>query len=139
MAAAQASQIPLQLSRGCVIASIQVDLTEDVITRFQKDLLKYLHATRAIGLVIDVSGVEVIDREDFEALRRTMLMAEVMGAQVALSGLRAGVVSSLIGLGADIDGVHGALNLDEAIDLVNELKAEEEATIADEGLNDLEG
>ena len=139
MAAAQASQIPLQLSRSCVIASIQVDLTEDVITRFQKDLLEYLHATRAIGLVIDVSGVEVIDREDFEALRRTMLMAEVMGAHVALSGLRAGVVSSLIGLGADIDGVHGALNLDEAIELVNKLKLEEDASNAEEGLNDLEG
>jgi hypothetical protein len=68
-----------------------------------------------------------------------MLMAEVMGAHVALSGLRAGVVSSLIGLGADIDGVHGALNLDEAIDLVNKLKLEEDASNADEGLNDLEG
>ena len=47
MSVGDAQQIPMQLSRGCVVASLQIDLSEDVIARFRKDLLEFLHSTGA--------------------------------------------------------------------------------------------
>ena len=111
-------RIPLQVSRGCVIASIQIDLTDEVLRALRKDLLGQVRDIGARGVILDVSGVEVMDVDDFDGLRKTMEMARVMGARPVLSGLRAGVVAALIDLGAMVDGVEAAINLDDAFRLV---------------------
>lgn len=107
-------RIPLQVSRGCVVASIQVDLTDDVLSVFRSDLLGRLDETGLTGVILDVSGVAVMDAEDFHALRATMAMAELMGARCIVSGMRPGVVSSVVELVDDVDGVEATMNLDEA-------------------------
>jgi rsbT antagonist protein RsbS len=112
------ARIPLQVSRGCVIASIQIDLTDEVLRALRKDLLGQVRDIGARGVILDVSGVEVMDVDDFDGLRKTMEMARVMGARPVLSGLRAGVVAALIDLGAMVDGVEAAINLDDAFRLV---------------------
>ncbi len=107
-------RIPLQVSQGCVVASIQVDLTEDVLAVFRDDLLGRLDETGLTGVILDVSGVAVMDAEDFQALRATMAMAALMGARCIISGMRPGVVSSVVELVDDFEGVEAAMNLDEA-------------------------
>jgi len=85
--AESAGRIPLQLSQSCVVASIQVDLSDGVLALFREQLLALLHSSGARGVILDVSGVEIMDLSDFEALRRAMSMAEVMGARCLLAGL----------------------------------------------------
>ena len=118
-----ASNIPLQVSKGCIIASIQVDLTEDVNSAFRTEILEYIRENGATGVILDVSGVDIMDLDDFESLRKTLNMVEVMGAKPVLAGLKPGVVSSLIELGAETQGIHAAFNLDEAFLLLDELRA----------------
>jgi rsbT antagonist protein RsbS len=48
-----------------------------------------------------------------------MDMTGLMGAQTILSGLRPGVVSALIDLGVEPEGLTAALNLDDAFELLN--------------------
>ena len=108
------SKIPLQVLRGCIVASIQIDLSGEVLRQFQKDLLALLLSTRATGVIFDVSGVEILDLEDFNDLRRTTQMAAIMGARTIMVGLQSGVVSSLVTLGADIEEIHGALSFEDA-------------------------
>ncbi len=117
------SRIPLQLARNCVVASIQIDLSEEVLRQFRSDLLELLHSSGAGGVILDVSGVDVLDLEDFEAIKRTMEMAALMGARTVVSGLRPGVVSALVELDADTDGIVAALNLDEAFRAMDELNS----------------
>ena len=81
---------------------------------FRNDLLGRLDETGLTGVILDVSGVAVMDAEDFQALRATMAMAELMGARCIVSGMRPGVVSSVVELVDDVDGVEAAMNLDEA-------------------------
>jgi rsbT antagonist protein RsbS len=118
MAASADRQIPLQVSRGCVVAAIQVDLDEDVMRQFRQDLLGRVRDTRAHGVVLDLSGLQVLDRDDFEQLRLTMDMVAVLGAHPVIAGLRPGVVSALVDLGAEVDHVSAAFNLDEAFRLL---------------------
>ena len=116
-------RIPLQLSRQCIVASIQVDLGEDVLPHFRRELLDLLHTSGADGVILDVSGLDVIDHEDFEALTETMGMAELMGARAIICGLGAGVVASLVELGVETGDVQAAFNLDEAFRLMDQLRA----------------
>lgn len=111
-------RIPLQLSQGCVVASIQIDLTEEVLKQFQQDLLARLHDSGAKGLILDLSGVEVMDIEDFNAINHTLSMASILGAKTILTGFQPGVVSSLVDLNLELDHINATLNLDEAFKLI---------------------
>jgi rsbT antagonist protein RsbS len=120
--------ISMQVSRDVVVASIQVDLDENVLDRFREDLLRRIHETSSSGVILDVSGLETLDSEEFATLRRIITMSTIMGAQSVLVGLRPGVVSSLIEAGADVDGLLAASNLDAAFAMLQpEPEAEPEA------------
>ncbi len=115
--------IAIQVSRGVVVASIQVDLGEAVLLRFREDLLNSVHRSGTCGVILDVSGLETLDLHEFAALRQIISMVEIMGACAVLVGLQPGVVSALVGGGADVDGLHSALDLDAAFALLDTLLA----------------
>jgi len=110
--------VAIQVSRDVVVASIQVDLDDDVLARFQEDLLRRVHETGSRGVILDLSGLETLDSDEFAALRRIITMSTIMGAESVLVGLRPGVVSALIEAGADVDGLRAAINLDAAYALL---------------------
>ena len=114
------ASIPLQLSRGCVVASIQVDLSDAVLLAFRTQLLQLLQSSGATGVILDMSGVEILDLDEFDALQQTMDMASLMGARTVFSGFRAGVVSALMELDAETRGMYAAVNLDAAFDVLQE-------------------
>jgi rsbT antagonist protein RsbS len=118
------ARVTLNLFRGCLVATLQVDLTPAVLERFQRDLLARLAATRAVRVIFDCSGIEVLDPEEFSGLRRVEAMARLLGARVVLTGLRPGVVSALIALGVETDGLLTALSLDDAFDLYEQADVE---------------
>ena len=110
--------VAMQLSRGVVVDSIQVDLDDDVLARFREDLLARIHETGSKGVILDVSGLETLDSEEFAALRRIMEMTGLMGAESVLVGLQPGVVSALIETEADVDGLRSAIDLDAGFALL---------------------
>ncbi len=58
MTASGVQRIPLQVARGCVVASIQIDLTPEVLQQFRRDLLARVQESRANGVILDVSGFQ---------------------------------------------------------------------------------
>jgi rsbT antagonist protein RsbS len=110
--------VAMQLSRGVVVASIQVDLDDDVLARFREELLGRIHETGSKGVIFDVSGLNTLDSEEFAALRRIMEMTGLMGAESVLVGLRPGVVSALIETEANVEGLRTAIDLDAGFALL---------------------
>ncbi|MBW1883010.1 MAG: STAS domain-containing protein [Deltaproteobacteria bacterium] len=127
----------MQLSRNVVVASIQVDLDDDVLARFQQDLLDRVHETSSRAAILDVSGLETIDSDEFAALRRIMSMVGIMGAESVLVGLQPGVVSALIEMEADVGNLRTAIDLDAAFVLLEPPpEVEVESEIEDEAKNE---
>lgn len=121
------ARVPLQLSRNCIVASIQVDLDDDVLSQFRTDLLEMLQRTNASAVILDVSGIEILDLVEFQAMRDTMAMASLMGARTIFSGFRAGVVSALVELDAPVDDMTAAFNLDAAFEVLEQSEQAPEA------------
>jgi rsbT antagonist protein RsbS len=119
MPVSTANRIPLQMSSNCLVASVQIDLTADVLKQFREDLLTLLQAQNARGIIFDLSGIEVMDLSDFENIRSTISMAKVMGVPSVVCGMRPGVVASVVLLGADTDEIRAARDLDMAFELLN--------------------
>ena len=113
------ARVPLQLVRGCLVASVQVELTDEVLHRFQQDLLQRVRDTRAHAAILDLSGVNILDSSDFESVLRTLRMARLMSATPVIVGLRAGVAAALAELGVSADDITMCMSLEQALQVVD--------------------
>lgn len=118
-AASDLTPVPMQLVRGCLVASVQVELTQDVLHRFQQDLLQAVRDTRARAVILDLSGVSILDSSDFESAVRTLRMARLMSATPVIVGLRPGIAASLVELGASAGDIDTCMSLEQALELIN--------------------
>jgi len=106
----------MQVSRNVVMASIQVDLDEEVLAQLRDDLLGRVRDSGARAVILDVSGIETIDSEEFRGLRAIIEMVTIMGTESILVGLQPGVVSALIDLEVEVEGLRTAIDLDAAFE-----------------------
>lgn len=115
----QAERVPMQVSQGCVVASVQVDLTDVNIRQLRTDLLAQVQTVRPRGVILDLSGITVMDRVDWNNLRRTLDMVNIMGSRPVICGLRPGVVAALSEMDAEVSDLESVLDLDAAFQLLN--------------------
>ncbi len=94
--------------------------------RMLETLLNGLEQTRAPVAIIDITGVSVVDAHVADTLVRASQAARLLGTEVILTGIRAGVARSLVRLGAGLEHVNTRKSLQEGIDLAREhLRARE--------------
>ena len=120
MANSDRQYIPLQISQNCVVASIQTELTPAILEQLRQDMLEKLHDSGANGVIIDVSGIEILDLTDFNELRQIIDMVGIMGAKTVMSGFKPELISALVDLDANIDGISAAFNIDDAFVLIRQ-------------------
>lgn len=109
--------IPILRIGDTLIASIQTELRDAVAEAFQEDLLASIEKHGARGLVVDISGLDVVDSYVAHVLANTGRMARLMGTRTVLVGMRPEVAATLIRMGFTID-VETALDLEEGLILL---------------------
>jgi rsbT antagonist protein RsbS len=118
------SRIVLNRMGGVLVATIQVDISSTLLARFSEDLLNRLAVERSPSLVLDLSGLSLMDVEEFEALRKLSRSVAMMGAETWFVGLQPEVVATLVTLGARTSGLRTALDLDGALTLIRQEREE---------------
>jgi len=114
-------KIPILKLKDILITSIQIDLTDQEAIGFQTDVLAKVSETDAKGVVIDITALDVVDSFMARVLNNTATMVRLLGAEVVLCGMQPSVALTLIEMGRELIGVETALNLDQAVDKINEL------------------
>ena len=114
-------KIPILKLKDILITSIQIDLTDEEAILFQTDVLAKVSETDAKGVVIDITALDVVDSFMARVLNNTATMVRLLGAEVVLCGMQPSVALTLIEMGRELIGVETALNLDQAVDKINEL------------------
>ena len=56
------SRVSMHVTRGCLVVPIQVELRDELIQATQADILEQVRRLGLKGVVIDASGVSIIDR-----------------------------------------------------------------------------
>jgi rsbT antagonist protein RsbS len=107
--------IPILRIGRTLLAAIQSELHDKVANAFQKDVLSALEESGTNGLVIDISGIEMVDTYVARVLAETGRMARLMGAATVLVGMRSEIAATLVRMGYSMDGVEMALNLEEGL------------------------
>jgi rsbT antagonist protein RsbS len=118
----QSGLIPILRIGSTLLASIQVELRDTTAQAFQQDVLKAIEKSRSRGLVIDITGLDMVDTFVARILTDTGRMAKLMGTETVLVGMRPEVAATLVRMGFSMQGVHTALNVDEGLALLAQLQ-----------------
>lgn len=118
----QSGQIPILRIGTTLLASIQIELRDTTAQAFQQDVLKAIEKTRSRGLLIDITGLDVVDTFVARILTDTGRMAKLMGTETVLVGMRPEVAATLVRMSFSMQGVHTALNVDEGLALLARLQ-----------------
>jgi rsbT antagonist protein RsbS len=113
--------IPILRLGDVLITTVHIELHDAVAEAFQADVLAAIEKGHARGLVIDISGLDMVDTYVARILAETGRMAKLMGTETVLCGMRPEVSATLVRMGYPMDGVRAALDLDEGLAALNEL------------------
>jgi rsbT antagonist protein RsbS len=98
-----------------LIASIHTALDDSQMVRFQQDLVHRIASDRAVGVIIDVAALDVLDSFAARTLRDIGEMARLRGAVLVVVGIQPEVAFAMVQLGLDTGSVVTALDLEEGL------------------------
>ena len=117
-------QIPILRLNGFLLVSIQVELHDQLALTLQDDLTQMLSRTRAKGVLIDISALEIVDSFIGRSLAHIAGIARIMDAPTVLVGMRPAVAITLVELGMSLKGIRTALNVDKGMKLLGQAVGE---------------
>lgn len=112
--------IPILRIGSTLLATVQIDLHDEIAQAFQADVLTTIEKTGATGLIIEISGLDTVDSYVARILAETTTMAKLMGTQAVLAGMRPEVAATLVRMGYGMESVRTALNLEDGLELLGQ-------------------
>jgi len=110
--------IPILRLGKILLVNVHVELDDEIAARLQTDTLQAIERAEAEGLVVDITGLEVVDSYVARILAETGQMAKLMGTRTVVVGMRPEVAATLTRMGYSMSGVQTALNLEEGLALL---------------------
>ncbi len=114
-------RIPILKVGEYLQVSIQVDMHDRLAMSLQDDLTAKLVATRAKGVLIDISSLDMVDSFIGRMLSHIAAMADVLGAKAVLVGMQPAVAITIVELGMALTDIRTALNVDKGLALLQTL------------------
>jgi rsbT co-antagonist protein RsbR len=68
-------------------------------------LLSGVSASRATIVILDITGVPLVDTQVANAFLRASQAVNLLGSQIVLTGIRPEVAQTLVGLGVELRGL----------------------------------
>ncbi|HET9748767.1 MAG TPA: STAS domain-containing protein [Casimicrobiaceae bacterium] len=120
-------RIPILKMGEYLLVTIQVDMHDQLALALQDDLTERISRERAVGVLIDVSSLDVVDSFIGRMIGHIAAMARVLDADTVVTGMRPAVAITLVELGLSLEGVHTALNVERGMALLREKVAARDA------------
>ena len=95
--------------------------------RLTENLLQRIASDQAAIVILDISGVPMIDTAVAQHLFKTIQGAQLMGAQSIISGVRPETAQAMVHLGIDIGAVKSRSTLRDALQLAFRMESERTA------------
>ena len=105
----------LPISATTLVLPLIGALDSGRLQTFQARALAAVEGTQARRLILDITGVPVVDTQVARGLVETISALRLLGAEAILVGIRPEVAQTIVGLGLQLDGVRTAMTLQAAL------------------------
>jgi rsbT antagonist protein RsbS len=111
--------VPILKQGQILIATVRSALTDSETDLFRERLMARVTQSRAQGIVVDVTAIDVLDSFAARSLQTIARMTRLRGAVTVIVGLQPEVAFAMVQLGLAFDDMHTALDLEEGLALLN--------------------
>ena len=111
-------RIPILKMGDFLLVTLQVDMHDQLALRLQDDLTNAIQDKAARGVLIDISGLEMVDSFMGRMLSDISGMARILDARTVLVGMQPAVAITLVELGLSLPGIETALNVERGMQLL---------------------
>ena len=108
-------RVPVLKIGDVLLVSVQIDLEDQTAMALQEDLADRIVATGARGVLIDISGLDIVDSFIGRMLATIASVSRVLDAETVVVGMRPAVAITLVELGLSLDGIRTALNVERGL------------------------
>lgn len=111
-------RVPILRLGDCLLVTVQFDMHDELALALQDDLTSKIVATRARGVLIDISALEMVDSFMGRMLGNIAALSRILDAQTVVVGMQPAVAITLVELGLSLPGIRTALNVDAGLALL---------------------
>ena len=111
-------RVPILRIGDCLLVTVQIDMHDELAMALQDDLTNKIVQTKARGVLIDISGLEMVDSFIGRMLGNIAAMSRILDAQTVVVGMQPAVAITLVELGLSLPGIRTALNVDAGLALL---------------------
>jgi rsbT antagonist protein RsbS len=111
-------RIPILRLGQFLLVTIQVDMHDRLALTLQDDLTSQIVSSRARGVLIDISALDIVDSFIGRMLANIANMARILDAETVVVGMQPSVAITLVELGLSLPGIRTALNVDRGMALL---------------------
>ena len=111
-------RIPILKLGQALLVTVQVDMHDRLAMALEEDLSARIAATGARGVLIDISGLEIVDSFMGRMLDNIAAVSRLLDADTVVVGMRPAVAITLVELGLSLTGVRTALNVERGMALI---------------------
>jgi rsbT antagonist protein RsbS len=108
-------RIPIIKLWTLLLIPLQGELTDELANQLTTEVLSRIHEEGCSGLVIDITGLWLVDSHLCAVLSELSSAASLMGARTLLSGMKPDIALTLETMGVELRGVRTTLNLEDAL------------------------
>ena len=116
-------RIPILRMGDFLLVTIQVDMHDRLAMTLQDDLTTRIAQTGAIGVLIDISALEIVDSFIGRMISNISAMSRILDAQTIIVGMQPAVAITLVELGLTLPGVRTALDVEKGMHLLRGVAA----------------
>jgi rsbT antagonist protein RsbS len=108
-------QIILQQYENHIVVPVPNLISDRYFMNLNKNILDVLSCTSIRGVILDISGVEIMDKSDFINMNKAIKNSQLMGVTVIVVGMQPSVAAALALLNVDDKWTRSTITVEHAI------------------------
>lgn len=112
------ARIPIIKLWHLLLIPLQGEMTDELANQLTSEVLDRIHQLGCSGLIIDITGLWLVDSHLCAVLSQLSAAAALMGARTYISGMKPEIALTLETMGVQLKGASTTLDLEDALALL---------------------